>query len=91
MLVGDCVRGVYLSLPVFACVPQRSRRLQQVVWRCAMRWKQRALCQAGRAAGGLSRKRVSFRLPVPPAGNTSIPWSREAEGGAGEEHTASEM
>nr|XP_023648034.1 protein SFI1 homolog isoform X2 [Paramormyrops kingsleyae] len=70
---------------------QSSRKLQRVVWRCAMRWKQRALCQAGRAAGGPSRKRVSFSLPVPPAGNTSIPWSREAEGGAGEEHTASQM
>ncbi|XP_048842136.1 protein SFI1 homolog isoform X2 [Brienomyrus brachyistius] len=70
---------------------QSSRRLQQVVWRCAMRWKQRALCQAGRAAKGPCRKRVSFSLPVPPAGKTSIPWSREAEGGAGEEHTASQM
>ncbi|KAJ8414068.1 hypothetical protein AAFF_G00066660 [Aldrovandia affinis] len=42
-----------------------ARRLQSVVWRCAMRWKRRALGEPGGGTGGRHKKSVSFHLPLP--------------------------
>ncbi|XP_071768785.2 protein SFI1 homolog [Centroberyx gerrardi] len=63
---------------------QSSRRLQRVVQRCAMRWKQRALCKAGRVQEVRDlppRKSVTFCLPSPGSKSTShgVSWSGPAE------------
>lgn len=49
-----------------ACGLQRSRHIQRVVKRCAMRWKRRALCKPGRGQevrGQPQKKSVTFCLP----------------------------
>ncbi|KAJ8263133.1 hypothetical protein COCON_G00155900 [Conger conger] len=52
---------------------QSARRLQGVVWRCAMLWKQRVLGEPGRSWGKNRKKSVSFclPLPIPTPGSTS--------------------
>ncbi|KAI1900615.1 hypothetical protein AGOR_G00051750 [Albula goreensis] len=44
---------------------QRTQRLQSIVWRCAMRWKQRALSEPGGSRARRHKKSVSFCLPAP--------------------------
>ncbi|KAJ8379845.1 hypothetical protein SKAU_G00006230 [Synaphobranchus kaupii] len=44
---------------------QSTRRLQSVVWRCAMLWKQRALGELGGCRAKSHKKSVSFCLPRP--------------------------
>ncbi|XP_056130129.1 protein SFI1 homolog isoform X2 [Lampris incognitus] len=51
---------------------QRSRRLQRVVQRCAMRWKQQALCKTDKeqdVRGLPPKKSVTFCLPAPGSRN----------------------
>ncbi len=65
-----------------ACDPQRSRHLQRVVKRCAMRWKQRALCKPGRkqeVKGQVPKKSVTFCLTTPGLKSVSPPDSAEQE------------
>ncbi|XP_076012940.1 protein SFI1 homolog isoform X2 [Genypterus blacodes] len=54
---------------------QRSRHLQRVVRRCAMRWKQQALCKPGRRRQGSRcsspKKSVSFHLETSGSSSTS--------------------
>ncbi|KAM4613625.1 protein SFI1 homolog [Polymixia lowei] len=66
---------------------QSSRHLQRVVQRCAMRWKQRALCKPGRMqeVGGLPpKKSVTFCLPTPGLQSAShgVSCSQSVEQGA---------
>ncbi|XP_029906516.1 protein SFI1 homolog isoform X2 [Myripristis murdjan] len=52
---------------------QSSQHIQRVVRRCAMRWKQRTLCKAGRTQGVGElppKKSVTFCLPAPGSPST---------------------
>lgn len=71
-------------LIVSGCVLQRSHshHLQRVVKRCAMRWKQRALCKSQKGhkvQGGPLKKSVTF-CPTTPA-SSSDSAERETEDG----------
>nr|XP_020453685.1 protein SFI1 homolog [Monopterus albus] len=59
---------------------QRSLHLQRVVKRCAMRWKQRALCNTQQVKGKPAKKSVTFCLTTP--GMTSVSSSDPMEQGA---------
>lgn len=62
------------------CVWQRSRHLQRVVKRCAMRWKQRALCKSReeqKVHGKPPKKSVTFCFTTP--GQKSISSSDSVE------------
>nr|XP_046239547.1 protein SFI1 homolog isoform X2 [Scatophagus argus] len=59
---------------------QRSRHLQRVVKRCAMRWKQRALCKPRKeqeVKGQLPKKTVTFCLTTPGLKSVSVSDSVE--------------
>ncbi|XP_062259150.1 protein SFI1 homolog isoform X2 [Platichthys flesus] len=59
---------------------QRSRHLQRVVRRCAMRWKQRALCKPQREKSALEqlrKKKVTFCLTT--RGPERVPTSHSVE------------
>ncbi|XP_071349920.1 protein SFI1 homolog [Trachinotus anak] len=58
---------------------QRSCHLQRVVKRCAMRWKQRALCKAGEQAVKPPKKSVTFCLTPPGLKSVSSSDSVEQE------------
>ncbi|XP_029286956.1 LOW QUALITY PROTEIN: protein SFI1 homolog [Cottoperca gobio] len=61
---------------------QRSRRLKTVVKRCAMRWKQRALCKPQReqeVKGQPSKKSVTFCLTTPGSKSVASSDSEEQE------------
>ncbi|XP_067443281.1 protein SFI1 homolog isoform X2 [Thunnus thynnus] len=63
---------------------QRSRHIQRVVKRCAMRWKQRALCKPGRGQevkGKPQKKSVTFCLPAPELKRVSLSDSVGQEAG----------
>ncbi|XP_029989754.1 protein SFI1 homolog isoform X2 [Sphaeramia orbicularis] len=63
---------------------QRSRRLQRVVRRCAMRWKQRVLCKPGRkpeVKGQPPKKSVTFCLHETQRDSVTNSEEQEAEGG----------
>ncbi|XP_035517407.1 protein SFI1 homolog isoform X2 [Morone saxatilis] len=61
---------------------QRSQHLQRVVKRCAMRWKQRALCKPRReqeVKGQPTKKSVTFSLTTPGLKSVSPSHSAEQE------------
>ena len=75
------MRAVSSSL---SCVLQRSRHLQRVVRRCALRWKQRALCKPQREKAAIEqprKKSVTFCLSTrgPERVSTSESVEQEAE------------
>lgn len=85
--VGICVcvcvtSDVKFDLTKSACVLQRSRNLQRVVKRCAMRWKQRALCKPRtqqEVKGQPSKKSVTFCLTAPGVKSVAPSDSMEQE------------
>ena len=86
--------NLFLILILFimsACVLQRSRHLQRVVRRCAMRWKQRALCTPRReqeVKEQSPKKSVSFCLTT--SGRNRVSPS-DSEGQEAEDGGRSEL
>ncbi|XP_037535711.1 protein SFI1 homolog [Nematolebias whitei] len=67
---------------------QRSQRLQRVVKRCALRWKQRALCRRRKEQEvGQLKKSVTFCLTEPALGSISSSGSEEQRDDAPSRHT----
>ncbi|KAJ6659190.1 hypothetical protein lerEdw1_019493 [Lerista edwardsae] len=66
---GPPMSSLPSSLPLTAPLrSQAAHHRHQSVYRCAMLWKQKALCRkAGQASLGLLKRRVTFQVPLPAA------------------------